>query len=153
MKRLALIFIVCGITNFWTSCSFSEKSQFTRNKPKDSDLFGIYKPDAKTQKLIVKQNDYPTATNQIILCSDGRILFIDMLDWWKDAAGYHKQLASGNGIWEGSLDLDGKCWQIVSYPENFFHVPLHLVGQKPPYKIVLYDPDREQFMFFENTKN
>jgi hypothetical protein len=49
----------------------------------------------------------------------------------------------------------GDYWQIVWSNGKMFDCSLHLIGQKPPYKIFIYvgDPDSDCFMILERIKN
>src|ERR1700733_12958692 len=73
------------------------RTSLHKNKPNESDLIGIYEPDAKTQKLILKDGGYSSAKCRIELNADGKIEFTNMPDWWQGGSGEsHKQLISTN---------------------------------------------------------
>lgn len=156
MKTLVQIrkeFLYATILFFVAGCGVWQELHFTKNKPKESDLIGIYEPDAKTQKLITKDGGYASSNCQIKVEADGKIEFTNMPDWWHDGFGQsHGKLESTNGTW--FLKKNDSNWQIVWETEKTVDLGLHLLGEKPPYRIHLYvgDPDSQCFMIFERTQ-
>ena len=157
MKNLAQtrkVFLCSGILLFIAGCGVWQELHFTKNKPKESDLIGIYLPDVKTQKLITKDGGYAPANCQIKVGADGKIEFTNMPDWWHDGFGKsHRKLESTNGTW--SLEKYDNYWQIVWEHEKTVDLGLHLLREKPPYRIHIYvgDPDSQCFMIFERAQN
>ena len=147
------IFLCSAILIFAAGCGVWQEIHFTKNKPKESDLFGTYKPDAKTQKLILNEGGYPSANCQIKVNVDGKIELINMPDWWENGFGEsHKKLISTNGMWK--MENAQNRWGISWKSDNVIH-GVNLIGQKPPYKIHIYvgDPDSDRFMIFERAQN
>jgi hypothetical protein len=143
--------LLCSTILFVVGCGAWQELHFTKTKPKESDLFGTYEPDAKTKKLILKNGGYPSANCQIKLNANHKIELINMQDWWENGFGEsHKKLISTNGIWK--LEKIQGYWGIDWENENVTH-GVDLIGQKPPYKIHIYvgDPDSDRFMIFERT--
>jgi hypothetical protein len=150
--QIGKIFLCSTILFYLVGCGAWQELHFTKNKPKESDLIGTYEPDAKTQKLILKDGGYSSAKCQIKLNADGKIELIDMPDWWENGFGEsHKKLISTNGTWK--LEKIQGCWGIDWENENVTH-GVDLIGEKPPYKIHIYvgDPDSDRFMIFERAQ-
>jgi hypothetical protein len=151
--QIGKFFLSSAILFFVAGCGVWQELHFTKTKPQESDLIGTYEPDSKTQKLILKDGGYSSAKCQIKLNADGKIEFVNMPDWWENGFGEsHKKLISTNGTWH--IEKVDKYWQIVWEHENTLDLGLHLISQKPPYKIHIYvgDPDSGCFMIFERTK-
>ena len=151
--QIGKLFLCSAILFFVAGCGAWQELHFTKNKPKESDLIGTYEPDAKTQKLIVKDGGYVSTNCQIEVDADGKIEFTNMPDWWENGFGEsHKKLISTNGIWK--LEKIQGYWGIDWENENITH-GVDLIGQKPPYKIHIYvgDPDSDCFMIFEKAKS
>jgi hypothetical protein len=106
----------------------------------------------RLKNSFLNDGNYSSAKCQIKLNADGKIEFTNMPDWWQGGFGEsHKQLISTNGTWD--LEKVEDCWQIVWDDNKSFDFNLHLMGQKPPYKIFIYigDPDSSLFMIFERV--
>jgi hypothetical protein len=152
LVQIGNIFL-CSVIFLAAGCGVWQELHFTETKPKESDLIGIYEPDDKTQKLITKDGGYASSNCKIKVDADGKIEFTNMPDWWQDGSGEsHKQFISKNGTWD--LEKVNDYWQIVWEHDKTVDLSLHLLGQKPPYKIDIYigDPDSELFMIFERTQ-
>ncbi|HXR46942.1 MAG TPA: hypothetical protein VN784_05820 [Candidatus Limnocylindrales bacterium] len=151
--QIGKILLCLAVLSFIGGCGIWQELHFTKNKPQESDLVGIYEPDAKTRNLIIKDGGYPSANCQIKLNADREIELINMPDWWENGFGEsHKRLVSTKGIWK--LEKVQGRWGIDWETENVTH-GVNLIGQKPPYKIHIYvgDPDSDCFMIFERTTN
>jgi hypothetical protein len=152
LVQIRKIFLYATILLFVAGCGAWQELHFTKNKPKESNLIGTYEPDAKTQKLITNDGGYASSNCQIKIDADGKIEFTNMPDWWQGGSGEsHKQLVSTNSTWD--LEKVDDYWQIVWKHDKTFDLNLHLIGQKPPYKIHIYvgDPDSDRFMIFERA--
>jgi hypothetical protein len=130
---------------FWVS--------YTKNEPKESNLVGVYKPDLMTRILISKESDFPATNSEIKLDADGKIELINVMGWLTEnetnMAG--ARLVSTNGNWH--LQKVGKYWQIVLEPENVTDYGLRLVGEKPAYKIQIYNWKTSVPFYFTQDTN
>ena len=149
ISQIEKVFLYSAIVFFVAGCGVWQELHFTKTRPKESDLIGTYEPDAKTQKLILREGGYPSANCQIKVNADGKIELIDMPDWWENGFGEsHKKLISTGGMWK--LENVQNRWGISWESDNITH-GVNLLGRKPPYQIHIYvgDPDSDRFMIFE----
>jgi hypothetical protein len=151
--QIGKIFLCSAILFLIAGCGVWHELHFTKTKPKESDLIGIYEPDANTKKLILQDGGYSSADCQIKLNADGKIELINMPDWWTNGFGEsHRKLISSDGVWK--LANSGNGWGINREIGNVIDGGFNLLGEKPPYKIHIYvgDTDSDRFMIFERAQ-
>jgi hypothetical protein len=132
----------------------------TRNKPKEPDLIGVYRPNLKTKFLIERDTKSPATNCAIKLCADGRIEFINtetLIIGDRDANLHAVKMTSTNIIWkleqyEGTWDI---AWSYKDVSENGLVSGdgLRLVGGKPPYSIQIYNWQTGVPFYFVQEKN
>jgi len=131
---LALFLSVCMFVN---GLDWSEDS-FTRNRPNQADMIGVWAPTASTIRDLKERGGYV------------------MPDWWLDGAGESKKgFESGSCKWEfyqGHIQ-----WIVWGIELNFGKFAtgnlINLRRQKPPYliNITIGDPDSAHNMLFEKV--
>src|SRR5258708_35071646 len=122
---------------FVNGLDWSEDS-FTRNRPNQADVIGVWVPTASTIRDLKERGGYV------------------MPDWWLDGAGESKMgFESGSGKWEfyqGHIQ-----WTVWGIELNFGKFAtgnlINLRRQKPPYliNITIGDPDSAHNMLFEKV--
>ncbi|MES2308383.1 MAG: hypothetical protein V4507_05940 [Verrucomicrobiota bacterium] len=136
-----------------TACGgIKHELQFTRSKPQESDLIGLWVPTPNTLKDMEKTGGYVISKHEILLKEDGTFSMINMPDWWRDGFGDSKKgFESSEGRWELTQTQDWtKIWDITLHFSGY-GTSVKLLGQKPPYRIHIYvgDPDSGHVMLFE----
>ena len=152
LSPLALFLSGCMFVN---GLDWSEDS-FTRNRPNQADVIGVWVPTASTIRDLMEHGGYVIAKHELILRVDGAFAMVNMPDWWLDGAGESKKgFESGSGKWEfyqGHIQ-----WTVWGIELNFGKFAtgnlINLRRQKPPYliNITIGDPDSAHNMLFEKV--
>jgi hypothetical protein len=149
----ALLFLVALLFAGCPAVDFNELD-FTRSKPKQEELVGVWVPTSDTQRDIRKH--YPQAEHEIVFRPDGTYSFTNMPDWWRKGTGESGgKFESFSGKWALSQGKNGwTIWEISLETPRFF-TSVNVYRQKPPYQIFIRvgDPNEGISMIFERKKN
>lgn len=123
---------------------------YTRIKPSEADLVGIWVPDEHTIKDMRDRGGYDLSNSKtkLVLRSDGTFEMLDMPDWWKSGLGEsNKGFYSSSGTWKVSQHSPETWWELDLWFATWAK-SLYLRGEKPPYLIhmIIGDPDRGKAM-------
>src|SRR5882757_3251495 len=109
--------------------------EHTKNRPKESDLVGIYRPNLKT-RVLINQKTIPPATNcAIILHSDGKIEFVEVGRWIMGDGDTNLppvNFSPTNATWK--LEY-ADHWHISWRYDHVSGDGLSLIGERVPYSI------------------
>lgn len=156
IASLALCLAGCGHDGNWWA--------YTKSRPNPADLVGVYVPDQATLDLIAREGRYAQRPASITLGADGSLEITNIPDWWLTDFGHPMGgFDTGHGKWE--LYVHQRWWALdLDFPsteqfESLHHRPTRfvtsfmLVGQRPPYKILIHvgDPDGGRVMLFEKA--
>ena len=144
---LALLLTACPAVDW-------KELRFTRHKPAEGDLVGVWRATPETVKYLRARGHFPAASPELVLHADHTFSMHNMPDWWlSNIPLSYRQLGSGEGTWE--LQPDKNVWQIWTVWLRFpsFTIPVNLYRQGTPYLIFVRvgDPNNGDAMFFERT--
>jgi len=130
--------------------------RYTKNEPKESDLVGVYRPDLLTRFLIKEQSNSPAMNREIKLSADGEIELVNVLEWLNGGKTNieGRTLLSTNGTWR--VEKYKNNWVIISkYGEQNESMTdyFELVGEKPPYKIQVFNWHTSAPYFFVQSRD
>jgi hypothetical protein len=139
---LALV-ILAGLLTVMLFAVLGNKFRYTENRPQESDLIGVYRPNLIT-RMLIKETGGSTFTNGAInIAIRNKIALDNVWHWLNDGDINNKEISGvdlSNGIWK--LEIAGSRWQISAYYQltnGAMTISLPLAGQKPPYSIVIDD--------------
>ena len=147
-----LLLLLAGCLN--NGIEWSELS-FTRTKPSDQDVVGVWKPTSATLRDMHDAGGYPDAQHELILSADGSFSMVNMPDWWSDEFGRsHKKFESRQGKWRITKASDVFTIYVIELADPSGSMDLNLSRQKAPYliHITLGDPDSGHYMLFERDR-
>lgn len=132
---LVAVVLICSVVVM--HMAFGVGVCHTKNKPKESDLVGIYRPNLKTRFLIERQTKSPATNCAIKISGDGNIEFVNMTRWVTGPIPSDRSsIEATNGLWK--LDQLEGAWcltesQKITNGDMLGY--LSLVGERPPYSI------------------
>jgi hypothetical protein len=142
---------------FFTGCPAVDTRElnFTRSKPKPSEVLGTWTPDRKSMDDIRNRGRYTNIHPTIALRADGTFSIRDMPDWWSDGFGEsHGTVEKLEGKWK--LEAKKEVWDVwvVSLQTSNLVTSVHLYRQKAPFALFIGigDPNDANAMIFERTQ-
>jgi hypothetical protein len=118
---------------------FLVRVPYTRSKPVESDLAGIYRPDFKRHALFLMGSHFPPANSEIKVEAGGKIELINVFNWLRQGDTNTFESVSTNGSWH--LEKYKDRWLVISeYKQQDGNVTIYfdLIGKEPPYSIRIY---------------
>jgi len=146
MKRTYMLVMLSVMV--W-GCANLDTQYFSREKPDEADLVGVYRATPETLAWVREDGGYQVDEITITLGADGKAVIDNLPDWHR--TGF------GDPTAEHVLDHIEESWEIrKSQSWWYLHIPgtwINIVGQEPPYDLWIYvgDPDSGDVMIFERV--
>jgi hypothetical protein len=154
LSRFAPLFLLPLL--LFTGCPAVDTREFdfTRSKPKPSEVVGTWTPDQKSIDDIRNRGRYTNIHPTVTLRADGTFSIRDMPDWWSDGSGdSHGTGEALDGKW--SFEQQKEVWNVwvISLQTPMFR-SVHLYRQKAPFALFIGvgDPNDANAMIFERAK-
>lgn len=154
--------MACGIF-FLSSCQ-QNSNDYALQKPRATDIAGVYYPDNKTLEKLRIEGRYPATNIEIKLEPNGVVKLQNIPDWWRHFGDSSGKFDNGYGTWSlitresewttekyrWVIDIDARWKGQESIAES---ARIDIRGQKPPYELqmIVGDPDQMSAMFFVKT--